>query len=153
MHWMWTVAFGLAATGVHALYAWYVEPLQRELEKAGFGGSNLLSLLIFQGAFWKGWQPMITLLEVLALVTLAGFGLAFFRRRVRRGSALALVLAGFFAALVVEPASAFAPETRQSGSVGRNRRATIQGGIFLLCGRGRLDGTGDGHVFFFRHNT
>ena len=39
------------------------------LEKAGFGGSNLLSLLIFQGAFWKGWQSMITLLEVLALVT------------------------------------------------------------------------------------
>src|SRR5260370_22463508 len=31
MHWIWTVAFGLAATAVYALDAWYVEPLQREL--------------------------------------------------------------------------------------------------------------------------
>src|SRR6266852_5455176 len=153
MHWIWTVAFGLAATGVYALYAWYVEPLQRELEKAGFGGSNLLSLLIFQGAFWKGWQPMITLLEVLALVTLAGFGLAFFRRRVRRGSALALVLAGFCAALVLQPASALASETRKGESVGVSRDETIKGDIFLFGDRVRIDGTVDGDVFLFGHNA
>ncbi len=153
MHWIWTVAFGLAATGVYALYAWYVEPLQRELEKAGFGGSNLLSLLIFQGAFWKGWQPMITLLEVLALVTLAGFGLAFFRRRVRRSSALALVLAGFCAALVLQPASALASETRKGESVGVSRDETIKGDIFLFGDRVRIDGTVDGDVFLFGHNA
>src|SRR6266852_1960285 len=153
MHWIWTLAFGLAATGVYALYAWYVEPLQRELEKAGFGGSNLLSLLIFQGAFWKGWQPMITLVEVLALVTVAGFGLAFFRRRVRRGSALALVLAGFCAALVLQPASALASETRKGESVGVSRDETIKGDIFLFGDRVRIDGTVDGDVFLFGHNA
>jgi len=42
--------------------------------RAGFGGSNLLNLMIFQGAMWKGWQSMLTLLEVLAMVTLAGLG-------------------------------------------------------------------------------
>jgi len=153
MHWIWTVAFGLAATGVYALYAWYVEPLQRELEKAGFGGSNLLSLLIFQGAFWKGWQPMIALLEVLALVTVAGFGLAFFRRRVRRGSVLALVLAGFCAALVLQPASALASETRKGESVGVSRDETIKGDIFLFGDRVRIDGTVDGDVFLCGHNA
>src|SRR5579859_296422 len=56
MQWIWTIALGLAATGVYALYTQYVEPWQTQLEEAGFGGSNLLSLLIFQGAFWKGWQ-------------------------------------------------------------------------------------------------
>ena len=85
MQWIWTIALGLAATGVYALYTGYVEPWQTQMEQAGFGGSNLLSLLIFQGAFWKGWQSMITLLEVLALVTVAGFAVAFFRKRVRRG--------------------------------------------------------------------
>src|SRR6201984_2887661 len=80
MQWIWTLAFGLAATGVYALYTGYVEPYQRRLQEAGFGGSDLLSLLIFQGAFWKGWQSMVTLLEVLALVTLAGFGVMFFRK-------------------------------------------------------------------------
>src|SRR6266852_3195166 len=118
MQWIWTLAFGLAATGVYALYTEYIEPWQLQLEKAGFGGSNLLSLLIFQGAFWKGWQSMITLLEVLALVTLGGFGLAFFRRRVRRGSALALVLAGFCAAAALAmPPAALASDFRRGDYV------------------------------------
>ncbi|MFI5105708.1 MAG: anti-sigma factor family protein, partial [Terriglobales bacterium] len=95
MQWIWGLVFGLAATGVYALYTGYIQPWQQQLEQAGFGGSNLLGLLIFQGAMWKGWQSMITLLEILAMVTLAGLGAMFFRRRIRRGSALALVFAGF----------------------------------------------------------
>src|SRR6267154_5130035 len=140
MQWIWTVALGLAATGVYALYPGYVEPWQQQLEEAGFGGSNLLSLLIFQGAFWKGWQSMITLLEVLALVTLAGFVVAFFRKRVRRGSALALVLAGFCAALLFQPASAMASETRKGESVSVSHDETIKGDIFLFGDRVRVDG-------------
>jgi cytoskeletal protein CcmA (bactofilin family) len=100
MQWIWGAALALAATGVYALYTGYVEPWQRQLEQAGFGGSNLLSLLIFQGALWKGWQSMLTLLEVLALLTVGIFALALFRRRMRRGSALALVFAGIWAILL-----------------------------------------------------
>jgi cytoskeletal protein CcmA (bactofilin family) len=153
MQWIWTVAFGLAATGVYALYTWQIEPWQTELEKAGFGGTNLLSLLIFQGAFWKGWQSMITLLEVLALVTVAGFALAFFRKRVRRSSALALVLTGFCASLLLQPASAMASETRHAESVGVAQDETIKGDIFLFGDRVRVDGTVDGDVFLFGHNA
>src|SRR5258708_38702591 len=72
MQWIWGLVFGLAATGVYALYTGYIQPWQTELEKAGFGGSNLLGLLIFQGAMWKGWQSMITFLEVRAIVALWG---------------------------------------------------------------------------------
>src|SRR5947209_11523325 len=86
MQWIWGLVFGLAATGVYALYTGYVLPWQTQLEQAGLGGSNLLNLLIFQGAVWKGWPSMLTLLEVLAMLTLAGIGVAFFRRRIRRGS-------------------------------------------------------------------
>src|SRR4029077_19772278 len=122
-------------------------------EKAGFGGSNLLSLLIFQGAFWKGWQSMITLLEVLALVTLAGFAVGFFRKRVRRGSALALVLAGFCAALLFQPASAMASETRKGESVGVSRDETIKGDIVLFGDRVRVDGNVEGDVFLFGNDA
>jgi cytoskeletal protein CcmA (bactofilin family) len=153
MQWIWTVALGLAATGVYALYTGYVEPWQQQLQDAGFGGSNLLSLLIFQGAFWKGWQPMITLLEVLALVTVAGFGLAFFRRRMRRGSALALVLAGLCAALLFHPASALASETRKGESVGVSHDETIKGDIFLFGDRVRVDGNVEGDVFLFGNDA
>src|SRR5258708_7425001 len=96
---------------------------------------------------------MIAWLEVRALVTVAGFGLAFFRRRVRRGSALALVLAGFCAALVLQPASALASETRKGESVGVSRDETIKGDIFLCGDRVRIDGTVDGDVFLFGHNA
>ena len=149
MQWIWTVAFGLAATGVYALYTGYIEPWQQQLEQAGLGGPNLLSLLIFQGAFWKGWQSMIILLEVLAMVTLAGFALAFFRKRIRRGSALAVVLAGFCAALLRQPASAAASEMRHAESVGVAPDETIKGDIFLFGERVRVDGTVDGDVFIF----
>jgi cytoskeletal protein CcmA (bactofilin family) len=153
LQWIWTVAFGLAATGVYALYTTYIQPWQTQLQDAGFGGSDLLSLLIFQGAFWKGWKSMVTLLEVVALVTLAGFGVAFFRNRVRRGSALALVLAGFCAALLLQPASAMASETRKGESVMVGSDETIKGDIFLFGERVHVDGTVEGDVFVFGHDV
>src|SRR5258708_28950167 len=93
MQWIWGVVFGLAATGVYALYTGYIQPWQQQLEQAGFGGSNLLGLLIFQVAMWKGWQSMITLLEALTMVTLAAMVAMFFRPPIPRGSAPALAFA------------------------------------------------------------
>jgi cytoskeletal protein CcmA (bactofilin family) len=147
--WIWGVVLGLAATGVYALYTGYVEPLQQRLEQAGFGGTSLLSLLVFQGAFWKGWQSMMTLFEVLAMVTVAGFAGVIFRRRLRRGSALALVLAGLCAALAL-PAPAGATEFHKvEGSYELSKDQTVKGDIFITSGRGRIDGTVDGDLYFF----
>jgi cytoskeletal protein CcmA (bactofilin family) len=152
MQWIWTLAFGLAATGIYALYTTYVSPWQTQLEQAGFGGSNLLSMLIFQGALWKGWNSMGTLFEVLAMLTLAGFGVAFFRRRLRRGSALALVLTGLTAAFLM-PAAASATETRKGESAGVSQGETIKGDIFLFGERVRVDGTVEGDVYLFGHDA
>ena len=152
MQWIWGLVFGLAATGAYALYTGYIQPWQQQLEQAGFGGSNLLGLLIFQGAFWKGWQSMITLLEILALVTLGGLGMMFLRKRIRRGSALALVFAGLCAALAV-PAPAAGSETRKGESVGVTEAETINGDIFLFGDRVRIDGTVKGDVFLFGHDA
>jgi cytoskeletal protein CcmA (bactofilin family) len=146
MQWIWGVVFGLAATGIYALYTGYIQPWQQQLEQAGFGGSNLLGLLIFQGAMWKGWQSMITLLEVLAMVTLAGLGAMFFRRRIRRGSALAMVFAGFCTVLAL-PAPASATEHRGGQSPTVSKDETIKGNIYLSGERVRVEGTVDGDVF------
>jgi hypothetical protein len=147
--WIWGVVLGLAATGVYELYTYIVEPWQKRLEDAGFGGTSLLSLLVFQGAFWKGWQSVTTLLEVLAMLTVAGFGFALFRRRLRRGSALALVLAGLCAALAL-PATAGATEFHKvEGAYELSRDEIVKGDIFVTCARGRIDGTIDGDLFFF----
>jgi len=143
--WIWGLVFGLAATGIYALYMDYIYPLQTQLEKTGFGGSNLLGLLIFQGAMWKGWQSVMTLLEVLAMLTLAGLGAMVFRRRIRRGSALALVFAGLCTLLAL-PTGASATEKRsgQTPTVGKDE--TIKGNIYMAGDRVRVEGTVDGDV-------
>jgi cytoskeletal protein CcmA (bactofilin family)/predicted anti-sigma-YlaC factor YlaD len=146
MQWIWGLVFGLAATGVYALYTGYIQPWQQQLEAAGFGGSNLLGLLIFQGAVWKGWQSMMTLLEVLAMLTLAGLGAMLFRRRIRRGSALALVFAGFCTVLAM-PTGASATEHRGGQNPTVSKEETIKGNIYLSGERVHVEGTVDGDVF------
>jgi cytoskeletal protein CcmA (bactofilin family) len=146
--WIWGVVLGLAATGVYALYTIEIEPWQDRLAKAGFGGTSLLSLLVFQGAFWKGWQSVTTLLEVLAMLTVAAFGFAVFRKRLRRGSALALVLAGLCAALAL-PAPAEATEFHKGDTYELAKGETVKSDIFITGARGRIDGTVEGDLFFF----
>jgi cytoskeletal protein CcmA (bactofilin family) len=148
MQWIWGLVFGLAATGGYALYTGYVQPWQQQLEQAGFGGSNLLGLLIFQGAFWKGWQSMITLLEVLALLTLAGLGAMFFRKRIRRGSALALVFAGFCALLAL-PTAALATEIRKGDNIEVPKGETVKGDMIVTGARVKINGTVDGDLIVF----
>ena len=149
MQWIWGLVFGLAATGVYALYTEYIQPLQTQLDKAGFGGSNLLSLMIFQGAFWKGWQSMLTLIEVLALVTVGVFGLVLYRRRLRRGSpVLALLVAGLWGVFAV-PAPVAASEMRHADIITISKSEKIKGDLFLTAGRCRVDGDVDGDLFTF----
>ena len=156
MQWIWGLAFGLAATGVYALYTSYIEPWELQLQQAGFGSTSLLNLLIFQGVFWKGWQSVITLVEVVAMLTVGGFGLAFFRKRLRRGStALAVVLTGFCAAMsaLLMPATASAQDIRKGDNVEIRSDETVKGDIFIFAHRARIDGKVDGDVFVFSQDA
>lgn len=146
MQWIWGLVLGLAATGAYALYTTYIVPWQADLEQAGFGGSNLLNLLIFQSPLWKGWQSMITLLEILALATLGALGLMLVRRRIRRGSALALVFAGLCAAAFVAPAPASATEFRHEDRITIEKDQVIHGDLFAAGGRIQVEGTIEGDL-------
>jgi cytoskeletal protein CcmA (bactofilin family) len=146
MQWIWMVVFGLAATAVYAIYTGYIEPSVERLETAGLGGTNLLSLLIFQSAFWKGWQSMISLVEVCALLTVAGLVMAFLRRRIRRGSAVALVLVGLCAAFAVPPPAA-ATEVRKGQTAEIRKDESIKGNVFLSGEHIEVEGTVDGDVY------
>src|SRR5438445_2315376 len=148
LQWIWMVTFGLAATGVYALYTSYIEPVQNRLQDAGFGGTNLLGLLIFQGAFWKGWQSMISLVEVLALVTLGTFTAMVLRRRLRRGSMLAMLLAGMCGVMLM-PSGTTATEFRKGQNAEVASSEVIKGDIFLSGDRLAVDGTVEGDVYAF----
>ena len=148
MRWIWGLVFGLATLGVYALYSTYVEPVQTSLENAGFGGSNLLSLMVFQSAFWKGWLSMFTLLEFVALASVAGFGLFAVRKYIRRGSALAVMFASFgLLAALATPSSA--AEFRKNESVTVAKDETVKADLYAMGDRVRVEGTVDGDVFGF----
>jgi cytoskeletal protein CcmA (bactofilin family) len=148
MRWIWGLVFGLAAFGVYALYSEYIAPVEQQLEKAGFGGSNLLSLMVFQGAFWKGWQSMFTLIEFVALASVAGFGLFAARKYLRRGTALAVMFAslGLLAAAVTPTSAA---EFRKNDAANVAKDQTIKADWYAMGDHIRMDGTIDGDFFGF----
>jgi cytoskeletal protein CcmA (bactofilin family) len=148
MQWIWMVTFGLAASGVYAIYTSYVEPVQNRLQDAGFGGTNLLGLLIFQGAFWKGWQSMLSLVEVLAFLVVGVSAALLFRRWFRRGTLAALLVTGMCGALML-PAGAAAFESRKGETVEVTKEETIKGDLFITGNRVVIDGTVDGDVYAF----
>ena len=148
MQWIWGVIFGLAVLGVYALYTGYIEPWERQFEQAGFGGSNLLSLVVFQGAFWKGWQSMFSLVEVFAVVTMVGFGLFAFRRFLRRGSAMAVLFSGLGLMVAMAPAAS-ATEFRKGDSVTVKKDEVIKGDLFVTGKHVRIEGEVDGDVYAF----
>jgi len=148
MRWIWGVLFGLAAFGVYALYSEYIAPVEQQLENAGFGGSNLLSLMVFQGAFWKGWQSMFTLIEFVALASVAGFGLFAIRKYLRRGTALAVMFASLgLLAAVATPTSA--AEFRKNDTVTIAKDETIKADLYAMGDHIRIEGTIDGDFFGF----
>jgi cytoskeletal protein CcmA (bactofilin family) len=149
MQWIWGIVVGLAATGVYALYSGYIAPWQQQLEQAGFGGTNLLGLLIFQGAFWKGWQSVMTLFEVLAVLTLAGFAMMVYRRRSRRGYVVAMLLASLLASGALAK-TASATEFRKGQPTERVASdEVIHGDIYIWADRATIDGTVEGDVYVF----
>jgi len=152
MQWIWGVVFGLAVLGVYALYTGYIEPWERQFAEAGFGSTNLLNLVVFQGAFWKGWQSMFSLFEVLAVMCMAGFGLFAFRRYLRRGSALAVLFAGFGVMMAVAT-PATATEFRKGDTVTVKKDEVVKGDLFATGKHVRIDGDVDGDVYAFAHQV
>jgi len=146
MQWIWMVVFGLAATAIYAMYTGYIEPWEQRLEQAGFGGTSLLSMLIFQGSFWKGWQSMLSLVEVLALVTICGFAAILLRKRFRRGSAVALLLASLGAVFSM-PAPAAATEFRKGASAEIAKDEIVKGDLYFTGQQLSVDGTVDGDLY------
>src|SRR5258707_5460408 len=91
---------------------------------------------------------MFSLFEVLAVASMAGFGLFAFRRYLRRGSALAVLFAGFGVMMAVAtPASA--SEFRKGDTVKVRKGETVKGDLFATGEHGPIEGEvyRDGYAF------
>ncbi len=154
MQWIWGLVFAMAFLGVYALYSGYIEPWEQQVEQAGFSGTNLLSLLVFQGAFWKGWQSMFTLVEFVALASFAGFALFLVRKYLRRSTTLAVMFAsmGLF---LMAPTPASAQEVtvdmnmKHHPSLEVKKDEVLKRDLYFFGSQLRIDGTVDGDVYTF----
>ncbi len=144
--WGWLTAFGLSAAGAYTLWTGIVEPWRAQAAQAGFTQNNLLTMLFFSGAFWKGWDAMRNLMEFLAMGTLTVVVSWLLRRHWRRLTTFAAVMCVLFCGLALA-SPAGAAETRKG-----NPNFTLPSGeevhtdLFVVADRTLIDGTIDGDL-------
>ena len=146
--WVWTLAFGVFTAGAYWLWTDTIAPWLDQLSNAGFGGTDLVSMLLFSGAFWEGWSDMINVIEISALVIvgIAAFGLI--RRRLRRFTAIAVVMSALALALAL-PQPAGAAEVRRAQSIFIPASETVHNDLIVAGRSVRIDGTVEGDVIAF----
>jgi anti-sigma factor RsiW len=72
MSWGWITVMAMGAAGIYTVWNGIVEPFQQQLNQAGFSGGNLMTMLFFSGAFWKGWSSVLSFVEFF---TVAAFSM------------------------------------------------------------------------------
>ena len=90
--WVWTLAFGAFAAGAYWFWTDGIGPWFDQLSNAGFGGTDVFSMIVFSGAFWEGWSDMIDAIQIGALILVAIVAIGWIRRRLRRSVAIAVVM-------------------------------------------------------------
>ncbi len=146
--WAWILSFGLAAAGAYTLWTGIVEPWREQLNQAGFGESNLLTMLLFRGAFWKGWDSMANIVQFLAMTTLGLLAFGLLRRSWRRWTTIAVVMGTFLAGLALPP-PASAAEVKHVHGYSLPAGETIHNDLILATDTARIDGTVDGDLIVF----
>lgn len=145
--WGWIVSFGLGAAGAYTVWT-AIDQLQQQLGQAGFGGSNLFTMLLFGGVFWKGWSTMANFIEILAVMTLGIVAIGLLHRSWRRWTTLALVMSAFALALGL-PQPAGAAEVKRAQYYVLAKEETIHNDLMVFGATARIDGTVDGDLITF----
>lgn len=147
--WGWMVAFGLATGGVYTLWAGFIQPSLTQAAQAGFTQGNILTMLFFTGAFWKGWDTMRNLPEFLAAATLAMVAIWLLRKHWQRFTTIAFVMGAIVCALALPPAAGAAEVRRGDPSYTLPAGQEVKNDLIVAAGRVRIDGDIDGDLISF----
>jgi cytoskeletal protein CcmA (bactofilin family) len=151
--WGWVIALGFGWAGIYTLWTGLIQPWTAQASDIGFNQLNVMTLLLFSGAFWSGWSDVRNILEFLAVTTLCGLGAWLLRRFFRRGAPVAAVM-GAFLLLLFLPLGARAGE-----SVHGNPSYTLPAGqeiktdLFVSADRAQMDGNIDGDLVVWAHEV
>ena len=149
--WVWTLAFGAFAAGAYWFWADGIGPWFDQLSNAGFGGTDVFSMIVFSGAFWEGWSDMIDAMQIGALILVAIVAIGWIRRRLRRSVAIAVVMSALLFALAL-PQQAGAAEVRRGRSILVPAGDVVHNDLIVAGPSVRIDGTVEGDVIAFTRN-
>ncbi len=154
VQWIWVAAFGLMAGGVYTLWNGIIEPWYAQAQAAGFTQGNILTMLFFSGAFWKGWDAMRSLMEFMAAATLGTVAVWLLRKRWRHVTAMAFVVSGL-AVILALPSAVNAAEV-QHGHPSYTLAAgqTVDTDLIVVgADRTEIDGNVDGDLIVFSNSV
>ena len=146
--WVWTLTFGTLAAAAYWVWVDGVGPWFDQLSNAGFGGTDLMSMVLFTGAFWEGWGDLVDMIQIVVLVVVVVAALSLVRRRMRRSTAMAIVIPTLLFALAL-PQSAGAAEVRRGRVVAIAAGETVHNDLIVTGQSVRMDGTVDGDLIVF----
>jgi cytoskeletal protein CcmA (bactofilin family) len=150
--WGWVVAFGLGVGGAYTLWTGIIEPSISQAAQAGFTQGNILTMLFFTGAFWKGWDTMQNLPEFLAAATLGTVAIWLLRKHWQRFTTIAFVMSALVCALALPPSAGAAEMQRGNPSYTLPAGQEIKNDLIVTAERTRIDGDVDGDVISFSNS-
>ncbi|HVB85071.1 MAG TPA: hypothetical protein VNK23_00190 [Candidatus Dormibacteraeota bacterium] len=151
--WVWFAAFGMMAGGAYTLWTGMVQPWYAQAQAAGFTQGNILTMLFFSGAFWKGWDAMRSLMEVMAAGTLGLLAAWLLRRRLRHFTAAAFVMTGLVLLLAL-PSTTGAAEVRHGNpSFTLAAGQTVNTDLIVTADRTEIDGDVNGDLIIFSESA
>ena len=146
--WIWTLAFGAFAACAYWVWIDGIAPWFDQLSNAGFGGTDLLSMIVFTGTFWEGWGDMMDVLQIGALILAAVVVLVWIMRKLRRPVAMAVVMSAMLLAVAL-PQQAAAAEVRRGRSISVPAGETVHNDLVASGSSVRIEGTVEGDVIAF----
>ncbi len=149
--WVWTLAFAAFAAGAYWFWNDGIGPWFDQLSNAGFGSTDVFSMIVFSGAFWEGWSDMIDAIQIGALILVAIVAIGWIRRRLRRSVAIAVVMSALLFALAL-PQQAGAAEVRRGRSILVPAGDVVHNDLIVAGPSVRIDGTVEGDVIAFTRN-
>lgn len=145
--WGWIMSLGLGVTGAYALWSGVVEPWQQNFAQAGFTQTNLLSMMFFSSALWKGWGEMRNIVEILASAGVMLIVFMLLRHNWRRWTTIGLVM-GSLAFGLAMPSAAMAGEAHHGDpSYTLPTGKTVDTDLFVAADYIRIDGDVNGDFF------
>ena len=150
--WAWVVSFGMAAAGVYWLWTSFIDPAMAQASEVGFGGTNLLTMLFFRGAFWKGWDSMWSLVQGVGIVSLGVIGFFLLRRSFRKMNTIALVMTALAVALGLPVGASAAEIHRHETRYTLPADAVLKNDLIVFGDSVEIDGTVDGDLIVFGRN-